>query len=88
MGKRFPVELKEQVIQRVRNEGISGAQAARDHGIPTSTVYSWLSAKLKIPSNILQINKLKRENAELKIRGTCHSNNEFVLYKKQPSIIG
>lgn len=65
--RRFPAELKEQVLQRIKDEGITAAQAARDHGIPKPTVYSWLSANAEMPSNILQINKLRRENAELKM---------------------
>lgn len=63
---RIPAELKEQILQRIRTEGISAAQAAREHGVSVPTVYSWLSKNAEIPSNILQINKLRRENEDLK----------------------
>lgn len=66
-SRKFPSELKEQVLQRIRNEGVSAAQVAREHGISAPTIYSWLSASAELPANILQINKLKRENAELKM---------------------
>lgn len=64
-SKRIPLELKEQILQRIRTEGISAAQAAREHGVSTPTIYSWLSSSSELPANILQINKLKRENEEL-----------------------
>ena len=66
MAKRIASELKEQILSRIKQEGISAAQASREHGIAVTTIYSWLTRKAEIPSNILQINKLKRENEELK----------------------
>jgi len=68
MGKRkhIPSEIKEQVLHRIRTEGISAADAAKEHGINTQTVYAWLRRSAVMPSNVLQMNKLKRENEELK----------------------
>lgn len=63
---RISAELKEQILQRIRNEGLSAAQAAKEHAVSAPTVYSWLSRNAEMPSNILQINKLRRENEELK----------------------
>jgi len=63
---KIPAELKEQILQRIRTEGISAAQAAKEHAVSVPTIYSWLSRNAEIPSNILQINKLKRENEDLK----------------------
>lgn len=65
-GKRVPAEIKEQILHRIRTEGISAAQAAKDHGISAPTIYTWLSKAVDVPANILQINKLRRENEELK----------------------
>lgn len=63
---RIPAELREQIINRIRTEGVSAAQAAKEHGIHPVTVYTWLRRSTVLPSNILQINKLRRENEELK----------------------
>jgi transposase-like protein len=63
---RISPEIKEQILHRIRTEGISAAQAAREHGISTPTVYAWLQRSTILPSNILQFNKLRRENEELK----------------------
>lgn len=66
MSTRISGEVKEQILNRIRTEGISAAQAAREHGISTQTVYAWLRRSVTLPSNILQMNKLQRENEELK----------------------
>lgn len=64
---RISAELKQQILHRIRTEGVSAAKAAKEHGVNVTTVYAWLRRSADIPGNILQINKLKRENAELKM---------------------
>ena len=64
---RISADLKRQILHRIRTEGITANQAAKEHGVHATTVYSWLRRTADMPSNILQINKLKRENAELKM---------------------
>ena len=66
MSTRIPAEIREQVLNRIRTEGVTAAQAAREHGISSVTVYAWLRRSTVLPSNILQVNKLRRENEELK----------------------
>ncbi len=66
MNKRISTELKDQILHRIRTEGISAAQAAKDHGVSVQTIYAWLRRSVTLPSNILQMNKLQRENEELK----------------------
>ncbi len=63
--RRVPLELKEQILQRIRMEGISVSQASKEHHVSTPTIYSWLTAIASVHPNILQINKLKKENEEL-----------------------
>lgn len=63
---RIAPEIKEQILHRIRTDGIPVADVSREHGVSTVTIYSWLSSSAMIPPNILQINKLKRENEELK----------------------
>jgi transposase-like protein len=67
MGQpRISPEIKEQIIHRIRTEGVSAAEAAREHAVSLPTVYAWLRRSTVLPSNILQFNKLRRENEELK----------------------
>lgn len=86
MGRynRTAPEIKEQILHRIRTEGTSASQAAREHGISVHTVYNWLGRTATIPSNILQLNKLKRENEELKrLLGEAMLMNERAK-KNQP----
>ncbi len=35
-------ETKEQILNRIKNEGVSVPQAAKDAGISNTTIYTWL----------------------------------------------
>lgn len=62
---RIASEIREQVLARIQHEGVPVVQVAQEHGINRNTVYYWLSRKAEQGPNILQINKLRRENEEL-----------------------
>lgn len=64
--QRVAPEIKEQILKRIREDGIPAGQAAKEHGVRPNTVYSWLSSGTQKSSAILQINRLKRENEDLK----------------------
>lgn len=43
--QRIAPELREQILTRIRNDGITVAQAATEHGISDGTIYSWIAKK-------------------------------------------
>ena len=55
-------EVREQIINRIKNDGISASQAAREAGISAKTVYNWLTRGVVKEPNIMEINRLRREN--------------------------
>jgi len=59
-------EVKEQILNRIKNEGVSISQAAEDHGISARTIYGWLGKKVEGQPTISDVLKLKRENTALK----------------------
>ncbi len=63
---RIAADIRQQIISRIKNDGVTVAEASREHGVSIKTIYVWLSSKAEAPSHILQINKLKRENEDLK----------------------
>lgn len=65
-GYKIALEIKEQVISRIKNDGISVIDVAKDHGISTKTIYNWLGAKASGTVSLLEHNKLKKENEILK----------------------
>ncbi|MBP6911800.1 MAG: transposase [Candidatus Pacebacteria bacterium] len=63
---RIAPEIKEQIINRIKNEGVSVSQAAQDHGVSTVSIYSWLGTTAKSSVSILEHNKVLKENTLLK----------------------
>lgn len=63
--KFIPKEIKEQILKRIKEEGITVRQAAEEHGISTKTIYNWMRSKTLSDGSILEISRLKRENREL-----------------------
>ncbi len=67
MKKQYRVapEVKAQILARIKDEGVSVAQAAKDHGVSEASIYTWLGKKAEGGPSILEIARLKKENAEL-----------------------
>ncbi|MEK7534101.1 MAG: transposase [Patescibacteria group bacterium] len=62
--KFIPKEIKEQILKRIKEEGITVTTAA-DAGISPKTIYNWMRSKTLSDGSILEISRLKRENREL-----------------------
>lgn len=60
-------EVREQILNRVKNEGISVTDAAKDHGVNPTTVYEWLKEGAEGIVSPLEVAKLRKENLELKL---------------------
>lgn len=58
----IPREVKDQVLARIKNEGASVAQLAKDHGISDRTIYGWLQKGVTSDISFLEYSRLKREN--------------------------
>ena len=62
----IPKEIKEEVLGKIKNEGLTVSLASKNYGINNRTIYAWLKkATINNPS-ILEISRLRRENRELK----------------------
>ena len=62
---RIAPELKAQIITRIKNDGITVVQAAKEHGIAEGTIYAWIAKKTDGGPTLSELIKLKRENAQL-----------------------
>jgi transposase-like protein len=63
--KVIPKETREQILRRIKDEGITVASAAADAGISTKTIYNWLRSSTIVDHSTLEINRLKRQNKDL-----------------------
>lgn len=66
MSKRVDEEIKRRIVERIKNEGLSVPKASEEFNISKNTIYTWIGARVKGEPSILEIAKLKKENAELK----------------------
>jgi len=64
-GKTIAPEVKDQIINRIKNDGVTVTQAAKDHGISDGTIYSWIAKRVEGQPTIAENIKLKRENEQL-----------------------
>lgn len=65
MYKRVPAETKAEILEKVKN-GMTIVDAAKQYAISSKTIYTWLSSQVRPEVSILEYNRLKKENEELK----------------------
>jgi transposase-like protein len=64
-GTKISPEIKEQIINRIKNDGVSVIQAAKEHGINENTIYGWIARKVEGQPTLAENIKLKREVDQL-----------------------
>ena len=66
MGRRVSKEIREEIISKVQS-GEKVAELAEQYAVSTKTIYGWLRQDSGDGVvSVLEYNKLKRENDELK----------------------
>lgn len=66
MSKSIPSEIKNEIIEKIQS-GKSVSDIASMYGVGAKTIYGWLSKSSgSTDISLLQYNKLKHENNELK----------------------
>ena len=68
MGKkihRIAPEVKADIIRRIKEEGVTVAQAAKDHGLHESTIYNWIGEGAQGAPSWSEFAKLQKQNREL-----------------------
>lgn len=65
-GYRISTEIKDEIIKKIKHEGLSVTDAAKQYGISDKTIYNWLGTKARGTVSILEHNKIKKENEQLK----------------------
>ena len=58
-------EVKAEIVRRVKEEGISVAQAAKDAGIHETTIYGWLGSGATSAPSWGEFSRLQKQNKEL-----------------------
>jgi len=62
MYKPVPKEIRDQILSRIKNDGVTVPKAAADAGVSSVTVYGWLSKESKRTNcDQIELAKLRRE---------------------------
>lgn len=64
-GHKIATEIREQILGRIKNEGVTVVQAAKDHGLSEGTIYSWIAKQTDGTVNMSEHLKIKRDNENL-----------------------
>jgi transposase-like protein len=62
---RIAPDVKEQIINRIKHDGLSVVQAAKEHGVNENTIYNWIAKKTEGQPSLGENIKLKREIDQL-----------------------
>lgn len=62
---RIPPEVKADILKRVKEDGVSVAQAAKDHGIHETTIYGWLGSGASGAPSWNEFIRIQKQNKEL-----------------------
>ena len=64
--QRISPEVKEQIIRRIKDDGVSVSDAAREHGLHEATIYKWFRGEVSSQPTLRELTKLQKENTMLK----------------------
>ena len=66
-NKKFRIsnEVRDQILKRIKDDGVTVVQAAEEHGISTQTIYRWLTKGASSNPSWSEIARLKKENKSL-----------------------
>jgi len=66
-GYKISQEVKEQILKRVKEDGVTVIQAAQEHGVHESTIYGWLGkgAESGSTAELLRLRRDKKSLLEL-----------------------
>ncbi len=65
MFKKVPIQTKEEILLKIKN-GAKVLEIASQYGISSKTIYTWLKNQVRPAISIIEYNRLKRDNEELK----------------------
>lgn len=59
-------DVKDQILKRIKDDGIPVSQVAQDHGLNPKLIYGWIAKGVTANPSLLEVSRLKRENQALK----------------------
>jgi len=66
MFKPVKKEIRDEIMGKVQEGKFAVRELADQYGISDKTIYNWIREKATPEINLVEVNRLKRENEELK----------------------
>lgn len=64
-GYHVAKEVKDQILKRIKEEGVTVQQASQDYGISEASIYKWLTKGVSNNPSWAEFSRLKKENKGL-----------------------
>ncbi len=78
--KFYPKELKEEIISKIKTEGITAVEAAKRYGIDVNNIYRWVSAGVGgAKTNLWEINWLKNWRSQDQVSTIKEKEKRLIL---------
>lgn len=58
-------EIRAEILRKLKENGESVPDLAKQYGLSAQTIYRWIASNVTAPPSVLELSKLKRENANL-----------------------
>ncbi|KAF0249214.1 MAG: Uncharacterized protein FD167_1382 [bacterium] len=58
-------EIKQEILNKIKNEGLLVKDASTQYGVHHKTIYGWLMGSGGITQETLEIRRLRKENKDL-----------------------
>ena len=65
MSEPINKEIREEILHKIKETGLSVSKASEQYGVSTKAIYSWLSKDGAQVPNLELVRKLKKRNQEL-----------------------
>jgi len=64
-GHRIATDVKADIVRRIKEEGVPVSQAAKEHGLHETTIYSWMTQGATGSPSWSEFAKIQKQNKEL-----------------------
>ena len=65
LGHRVAKEVREQILKRIKDDGIPVSQLSEEHGVSQKTIYTWLAKGITKQPTWQDVSRLQKQNKEL-----------------------
>jgi len=78
---KIALEIKTEILRKVKEEGVKVSELAKQHGISEGTIYIWLNKGISPGSSYAELARLRRHNQQLLLTVGFYAAREVAAKK-------